>query len=362
MGINPQAKALMQSINRDKTFGPGTIVPASDMKVYDRFTTGSLSLDIALGGGLPANHWHEIIGMESHGKTAITLKTIAENQRRNEEFTALWVAAEHYDEDQATALGVDNDRVLLAPTQNMEQAMTIMLKYTESQSVDFIVCDSYPALIAGEEEAKDIDEAVMALGARLMGKFFRKAGSATKRAMDGTDRPFAGIMINQWRDAPGVWSPRGPAKTTPGGKAKNYAFYTRLEVKRDDWIKEKRPRQGEVKVGQTIKVTTLKNKSAPAQQVASIDFYFRKAPIKGFNRGDYDLVKEAIIYGVQYGIINKVNTRTHEYEGHRWTKAEDMVEGLREMPELVEKIRTGVLDVVNTGRVDDIVGSSDEDE
>lgn len=304
MTLNTEARALAAQIN--KKMGDGTVVVASEMAIPEPFTTGSLALDIALGGGFAGNQWAEVIGLQSHGKTAVTLKTIAANQARDPEFTTLWIAGEHYDRDQAAALGVDNERVIVVPTQDMTFAYDTVLDFAESKSTDCFVIDSYPALIAPEEEEKTMDDVQVALGARITGKFFRKMGSAGRRAPDGSERPFLGLFINQYRDKIGAFSPHGTPKTTPGGNAKNYAFYQQVEVKRDEWIEEAIPGKNlKVKVGQTIKCKTVKNKAAAPQQVASMDFYFRDAPQHGFLRGEYDQVKELITYGLLYDIIDR---------------------------------------------------------
>jgi len=343
-GISNEARALMAKVNKEH--GEGAVVLGSDMVIADRFTTGSLSLDIALGGGWPANHWIEVIGEESHGKTAIVLKTIAANQAIDPDFSTLWIAAEHYDPDQAKALGVDNERVLVLPTQEMEFAYTTMLEFASSQSVDCIVCDSYPALIANDEAEKNMDDMVVALGARLTGKFFRKAGSATRRART-EDRPFLGIIINQYRDMIGGFSPQGTPKTTPGGKAKNYAFYVRVEVRRAEWIDEARPGKGKTRVGQVIKAKTIKNKSAAPQQIASLDFYFRDAPVLGFSRGDYDEVKEIMTMGVLYDVIKRdgafFRIGPKDKPVARWRGKQEMLQGISEDLGLREELKREVL-------------------
>jgi recombination protein RecA len=335
MPVDPDALAMIAKVNKEH--GEGTVVLASDMKISKRFRTGSLSLDLALGGGLPGNQWVEVVGRESHGKTALVYKLIAACQAVDPNFTVLWIAAEHYDLDQATALGVDPDRVLVIPTQAMEFAYQQMINFAASRTVDCIVLDSYPALIPNEEAEKDMDENTMTLGARRTGQFFRKAGTATKRSLtDPDDRPILGIIINQYRDKIGARSPipGHTPQTTPGGNAKNFAFYVRMEAKRDAVIKEKRPDQGEVAVGQTIKVTVLKNKSAPPNQVASVDFYYRDAPYLGFKRGEYDTVKELQIMGALYGAIKRKGAYL-EFDGRRWggpgRKAkDDLLQSLRE--------------------------------
>jgi recombination protein RecA len=349
-GPGKEALALIAKINKAH---PGAVCFASEMRVAKRFTSGSLSLDIALGGGWPGNQWVEVIGRESNGKTALVLKTVAANQKKDPNFTALWIAAEHYDVDQATALGVDNERVLVVPTQAMEFAYQTMLDFAESRSVDMIVLDSYPALIADEESEKDMDEAVMALGARLTGKFFRKSGAATKRSMtDEDDRPLLGIVINQFRDAIGKFSPHGTPTTTPGGNAKNYAFYTRVEVRRDEWIQESRPGKGKVNVGQVIKVKTIKNKSAAPQQTATIDFYFRSAPYLNFARGDYDIVKEIMIMGILFDVIQRkgayfqIDTGEYDDKGKpvlRWQGKDPMLDHIRQDLDLQETLYEKIL-------------------
>jgi recombination protein RecA len=336
VGLSLEAVSLAAELN--KKLGEGSVILASDMRVARRYTSGSLSLDVALGGGWPGNQWAEILGMESHGKTAVVLKTIAANQAIDPDFSTLWIAAEHYDVDQASALGVDNARVVVVPTQEMEVAYETILQFARARAVDCVVLDSYPALIAKEEEDKSMDEAVMALGARLTGKFFRKAGSATRRSLVLQERPMFGFIINQYRDKIGAFSPHGGTpRTSPGGNAKNYAFYTRVEVSRDEWIEQATPGKGKVKVGQTIKLRTLKNKSAAPQQVASIDFYFRDAPELGFLRGEYDVVKEMVAMAVVYDVITRGGA-TFYFGDHKWTGKDAMFQGIREDLDLREQI------------------------
>jgi recombination protein RecA len=339
--VNKEALALAAEIN--KKHGAEVIVPGSALKVARRFTSGSLSLDVALGGGWPGNQWVEVIGPESHGKTAIVLKTIAANQALDKNFATLWIAAEHYDVDQAQALGVDNSRVMVMPTQEMESAYDTMLRFAASRTVDCIVLDSYPALIPDEEEQKNMDELVVAIGARLTGKFFRKAGGATKRSLtNDADRPMLGIIINQYRDKIGGFQPHGPAQTTPGGNAKNYAFYVRVEVRRAEWIDEARTGKGKARVGQVIKAKTIKNKSAAPHQIATLDFYFQDAPFLGFSRGDYDIGKEQLTMAVFHNVIKR-RGRYYYLGERRWDDKDNAMNAIRGELDLQEEIRAGVL-------------------
>lgn len=339
--MSKEAQALAAKIN--KQYGAGTMVLAADMTAAKRFPSGSLSLDIALGGGWAGNQWAEIIGLESHGKTAVILKTIAACQYADSEFMSLWVAAEPYDFEQAAALGVDNSRVMVVTTRATEEAYSTLLEYAASRTVDCLVLDSYPALIPNEEEAKGMEEFTMAAGAKLTNKFFRKAGNAMSRSLtDPSDRPIIGFFINQWRDDIGGWAPQGSPKTTTGGKGKNYSFYTRVEVKRDEFIDEARPGKGKVRVGQSMKIRTIKNKAAAPQQVATVKFYFRDAPYLGFERGDYDVAQEIFVMGVLFNVIRKAGA-WYAYGDYKWNGKEKTMLGIRAEPELQDRLLSEIM-------------------
>lgn len=334
----------------NKILKEDVVVCAADLVIPKRFTSGSLALDVVLGGGWPGNQWVELIGRESAGKTLIAFKTIAANQKLDPEFTTLWVAAEHYDSEQASALGVDNSRVELAETQQMETAFQVMIKASESRLFDCIVLDSYPALLPDEEEQKEMDEFTTAVGARLLNKFIRKAGRASHRAYDGSERPFLGIIINQFRDKIGGFSRFGVPQTSPGGNGKNYFYYARVEVARREFIEEKRPGfEKPVKVGQTIKFTTIKNKSAAPQQYAEVDAYFRGAPFLGFKRGEFDTAKEYLAMGKLFGVIGVKGSWLH-YAGQQWQSKEKTLLALREDDKLRAKLAKDVLEAASDPR------------
>jgi len=328
----------------NKKFGTDTVVLGADIRddIVGRTTSGTLALDVVLGGGWPTNQWHEILGEASNGKTAVALKTIAANQERDPEFTTVWVAAEQWVPAYAEMCGVDLSRVYVINTNIMEEAYEAVISFVESKAVDCVVIDSLPALVPGAEDEKDMDEATVGRGALLTGKFFRKVGKASKRSLTNVERPFIGLVINQYRMKIGVMY--GDPRTTPGGEAKNYAFFTRVEVKRDDWI-DVGSGQDKRRVGQTIKVRTLKNKSAPPGQVAYIDFYF--ADGDSCKAGDYDFAKEI----VALGILNKVIVRAgayYRYDGQQWQGAEAVVNAIREDVDLKEALERDVLDVIKS--------------
>jgi recombination protein RecA len=318
----------------NKKFGSDLIVLGADIRdeVMARMTTGSLAIDVILGGGFPVNQWHEIIGEASNGKTALALKTVAANQRRDPEFTTVWVAAESWVPQYAEMCGVDTSRVYVVSTNIMEEAYEAVISLVESKAVDCVIIDSLPALVPITEDEKNMDEATVGRGALLTGKFFRKVGKASRRSLTEHERPFIGIVINQYRMKIGVMY--GDPRTTPGGEAKNYAFFTRTEVKRDEWIEEGTG-QEKRKVGQTIKARTIKNKSAPPSQVAYVDFYFDDAA--SCTAGEFDYAKEI----VALGILNKIITRAgayYSYGDRKWQGADAVVKSIREEVDLKESL------------------------
>lgn len=333
-------KALMAEMN--KKHGAGTVVLASDVHdAVPRVPSGSLGLDVILGGGWPANQWVEIVGDPSSGKTAVALKTIAANQARDPEWTTIWIAAEKWVSDYAKMCGVDLDRVAVVETNSMEDAYDAAIKAADSRSVDCIVIDSLPALVPTTEDEKEMEGSTVGRGALLTGKFFRKVGKATKRNLDGSERPVLGILINQWRMKIGVMY--GDPRTTPGGVGKDYAFFVRAEVRRSDWI-ETGTGDSKTKIGQQIAIRTLKNKTAPAQRVAYVDFYF--ADGGEIPAGEYDFAKEIASLAVLEGIITRAGS-VYSYEDEKWRGNTALLQALREDVDLYEKVRKEVMDIMS---------------
>ena len=325
-------QSIISSIQ--KKYGDDIIVKGSTVKEeMPRITTGVLAFDLMLGGGWPVNQWSEIIGEESSGKTAMAYKTIAANQALDPNFCALWIAAEDYVPEYAKAIGVDLDRLWVVESNIMEQVYDLIIRTLDNRAVDLIVIDSLPSLVPGDEFEKNMDEFTMGLGARLTGKFFRKSSKAQKRSLVHEDRGCTGLVINQWRDKIGVmW---GDPRTTPGGKAKNFHYFCRVEVKRDEWIKEK-----DETVGQSIKGRTIKNKTYRPQQVAVVDFYF--AGTKGFDLGQFDTIKDMINIAASCDIITRAGAY-YSYDDQRWQGKEAMILGFREDIGMQEKLRVEVL-------------------
>ena len=358
MALDAGAMEFIRKMN--KALKGELLVSADQLAVPKRFTTGCLSADVILGGGWPGNQWAEVVGKSSAGKTFLVLKSIAANQALDPNFTALWVAAEHYNHEWAAALGVDNSRVVVVSTQQMETALQVMLEATGSSKFDSIVLDSFPALLPSEEALKAMDEFTTAVGARTLGKFVRKAGEASRRPYDGTGRPFFGVIINQYRDLIGGFAKFGVPQTTPGGHGKDYFYYLRVEVSRKEWIKEKRPGLDEpVIVGQTQRIKTIKNKSAAPQQQIDVDLFVRKCFARGLDRGDYDVAAEYFVIGKALHVFG-VSGSYYTFGGDRWNGKDAVKQAIREDAGLREALRVEVLEAAADPRRLDLEAGDDE--
>jgi recombination protein RecA len=170
-----------------------------------------------------------------------------------------------------------------------------------------------------------------------------------KRSLIEDERPILGLIINQYRMKIGVM--HGDPRTTPGGEGKNYAFFTRSEVRRDEWI-EAGTGVNKVRVGQRMKIRTIKNKTAPPQRVAYLDFYFQDHSI--YEAGDFDLAKEIAAMVIVKGIVDRKGGWIY-YGDRKWQGQEALVNSVREEVDLFEDLRDKVLSTP-----DGFVGAKDE--
>jgi len=338
MALSTEALKIAATIN--KKLGANTVVLAGETLPSQRITSGSLTLDVVLGGGWPMNKWVELVGEASHGKTALALKTIAANQKLNPDFTAVWIAAEDFDSKYAELCGVDNSRVLIVETNSMEDAFDAVIQFMESKAVDMVVVDSLPALVPGAEDEKHMEEFTVGRGALITNKFFRKVASATKRDLIETERPVLGIIINQYRMKIGVM--HGDPRTTPGGLGKDYAYSVRCEVKRDDWL-EVGTGESKRRVGQTIRVRTIKNKTFAPQQTAYLDFYFDNGG--AVDAGGYDSGKEIVALAILNGIVDRRGGWMY-YGERKWQGSQALLDSLREELDLADEISKAVMSTV----------------
>ena len=254
----------------EKAFGKGAIMRMGDVtrEAIDVISTGSLSLDMALGvGGLHKGRITEIYGPESGGKTTLALHVVAEAQRTGG--LALYVDAEHaMDTEYARALGVDVDRLYISQPNNGEEALEIMDAIIRSGAVDIVVLDSVAALVPKAEIEGEMGDSFVGVQARMMSQALRKLGGSLNKSKT------AAIFINQLREKIGVMY--GKPETTPGGRALKFWASVRLEVRKGDAIKV-----GVDQIGTRTKVKIVKNKVAPPFQDRGIRHDFREGDFPG---------------------------------------------------------------------------------
>lgn len=310
----------------EKQFGKGSIMRLGEAHktVVECIPTGSLALDLALGGGLPKGRIIEIYGPESSGKTTLALHAIAEVQKSGG--TAAFIDAEHaLDPAYAKRLGVKVESLLISQPDNGEQALEITETLVRSNAVDLVVVDSVAALVPRAEIEGDMGDSHMGLQARLMSQALRKLTGVINRSKTTV------IFINQIRMKIGIMF--GNPETTTGGNALKFYASVRMDIRRTSQIK-----QGDQVIGNHCRVKVVKNKIAPPFREAEFDIMYNQ----GISRSG-----DVIDLGVKYDIIEKSGA-WFAYGGNKIGQGREAAKKyLEDNPKIMEEVAKKVTTASN---------------
>lgn len=299
-------------------FGDGAIMKLGEVKHVniDAIPTGSIALDLALGvGGIPKGRIIEIFGLESSGKSTLTLHIIAETQKRGG--LAAFIDAEHaLDPEYAKRIGVKIDELLISQPDTGEQALEIVESLVRSGVVDIVVVDSVAALTPKVEIDGDMGQQHIGLQARLMSQALRKLTAISSKSSTTI------IFINQIRMRIGVMF--GNPEETAGGKALKFYSSVRLELRRSAQIK-----QGEQIIGNRVKAKVVKNKVAPPFRQAEFDIFYNE----GISR-----LADILNTGLKLGVVNRAGAWFNYKEEKLGQGFEASKAHLKENPRLVTEI------------------------
>jgi recombination protein RecA len=316
-------KALELAMSQiDRQYGKGSVMwLGSDTTVaVDAISTGSLSLDAALGvGGIPRGRITEIYGPESSGKTTLALHVVAEAQKKGG--LAGFVDAEHaLDAAYAKKLGVDTDNLLISQPDTGEQALEITETLVRSGALDIVVVDSVAALVPRAEIEGDMGDAQMGLQARLMSQAMRKLTAAISKSKTSV------VFINQIREKIGVMF--GNPETTTGGRALKFYSSVRVDIRRIAAIKD-----GENVIGNRTRVKVVKNKVAPPFREAQFDILYGIGISK---------IGDLLDLAVNNKIVDKSGAWFSYGEERLGQGRENVRQYLQENPKLLDEIETAV--------------------
>lgn len=325
-GNEKKEKLIKETLDEIKTkFGEGAIMKLGDAKALDVefISTGSISLDIALGGGVPKGRILEVYGPESSGKTTLSLHVVSEFQKKGG--IAAFVDAEHaLDPEYAKKIGVNINDLLISQPDSGEQALEIVEALVRSNAVDLVVIDSVAALTPKAEIEGEMGASHMGLQARLMSQALRKLAGITHKSNTTV------LFINQIRMKIGVVF--GNPETTTGGNALKFYSSVRIEVRKSAKIKK-----GEDIIGNRVKVKIVKNKVAPPFKTTEFDIMYNEG-ISHYG----DILNS----GVKYDVIKKGGAWYNYQDKKLGQGGEASKKFLKENPkitdEIVKKIKEAV--------------------
>lgn len=326
--VDAKARALATAVEQiEKQYGKGAVMRLGEnasMNV-EHISTGSLSLDMALGiGGIPKGRIVEIYGPESSGKTTVALHCVAEAQKQGG--TAAFIDVEHaLDPVYAGNLGVDIDSLLVSQPDSGEQALEIAEALVRSGAVDIIVIDSVAALVTKAEIEGEMGDSHVGQLARLMSQAMRKLTGALSKSN------CCAIFINQLREKIGVLY--GNPETTTGGRALKFYASVRIDIRKIETLKN-----GSEPIGTRTRAKVVKNKVAPPFKEAEFDVIYGKGISK---------IGELVDMGLKFEILKRSGAWFY-YNDERLGQGRDNVKQLlADNPELSDEIQAKIIDKYN---------------
>jgi recombination protein RecA len=324
-GKSKDLETLMESLQ--SRFGEGSVMTLGDIKAtrVETVPSGSFSLDLALGGGLPKGRVIEIYGPESSGKTTLALHAVAEVQRRGGK--AAFIDAEHaLDPEYAAKIGVKVKDLIISQPDNGEEALNILESLVRSDIISIVVVDSVAALTPRAEIEGEMGAHQVGAQARLMSQALRKLTAIA--AKSGT----IVIFINQLRMKIGIMF--GNPETTPGGLALKFYASVRIDIRRIAQVKK-----GENIVGNRTKAKVVKNKVAPPFKIAEFDIMYGEG---------ISYESDVLTTAMKYEVVKK-NGASYSFGEEKLGVGYDTVrEKLKEDKKLLEAIKKKTTEVATT--------------
>ena len=333
-----ELQATITALN--KKFGNNAVtvgVPADHVEIQ-RIPTGSLTLDIALGGGIPVGRFIEIAGNESSTKTTQTCHIIRNAQKLG--YIVAFADVENTsDERYFKQLGVDTSNLIYMRPDSTEEATESLLQLQKSGAT-LLVLDSIASMVPNKESESKMDETVrMGIPQQLLGEFLRKFQANNNRLEREGKTPATLICLNQLRQKIGGY---GDPEYAPGGMAKKFMASVFMLLRRGDWISEGTAERKKI-VGQVVKFKIEKNKTYKRMQTGEFDFYFADNKA-GVRRLYNDNISEVIALAVEWDVIQRKGAWFY-YKDQKYQGLEKAVEDLSSRPEVMEEIKQQVLEL-----------------
>ena len=337
-------KNLLSIINNlNKKFGENAVtLGAGDALEIQRIPTGSISLDIALGGGIPIGRYTQISGAFSSSKTTQALHVLREAQKMGL-VCALIDAEGTTDDKYLHQLGIDTENLVYCRPEGLEEATEILVQLQSSGEVQFAILDSIGALEPTKVLESRMDETnQMGMKPKLLGEYFNKFQSHNNKLSRMGKTPFTLIAINQLREKIGSY---GDPEYTPGGRAKDFSASVDIRLRKGDWIAEGTGDNKEL-VGQIVKFKIEKNKTYKRMQTGEFDFFFAENDLEipvGYNDNEKSIIEEAVAWGliVRGGAWFYLDKEKKE----KFQGLKSVVDFLREHPERVQSLKEEILNL-----------------